>query len=56
MTPGPEPTDSPDDPDDPKLPQTGVNVWPMYALLALGILFILAGIIELLRGWRERRE
>lgn len=56
VTPGPEPTDSPDDPDDPKLPQTGVNVWPMYTLLALGILCILAGFIELLRGWRERRE
>lgn len=54
--PSPDLPDDPDDPDDPKLPQTGVNVWPMYVLLGLGALCLLAGLVELIRGWRERRE
>ncbi len=56
-TPAPTPSPSPsEDPDGPKIPQTGVNIWPMYTLLVLGILLILAGFVELLRGRKERRH
>ena len=49
----PEPTDPPDQPD---LPQTGVKVWPVYLLLGLGGLFVVAGLIDLCVTRRKRDE
>lgn len=54
-TDSPEPTDSPK-PDQPDLPQTGVKVWPVYLLLGLGSLFVVAGLIDLCVTRRKRDE
>ena len=45
--------EGPEDPSGPEIPQTGVNVWPMYLLAGAGILLVLAGAVELRRGRHE---
>lgn len=60
----PDDPDTPDAPDEPgsptepepEIPQTGVNIWPKFLLLALGVLCILLGCTELLRGRKEPHE
>lgn len=54
-SPSSDPSPSPD-PGKPDLPQTGVRVWPMYLLLGLGALFIVAGLIDLCANRRKRDE
>ena len=53
-----EPTDptQPSEPvePEPEIPQTGSNVWPQYILLAAGVLCIVAGFVDLIRG-REKK-
>lgn len=63
VPPGPEPPEvSPDvtptpspgvGPDKPDIPQTGVQILPVYLLMAAGILLILLGVIDLIRGRRR---
>lgn len=56
--------EGPSDPDDPGsppplqpvIPQTGHIQWPKYLLLALGVLFIIAGTVEGFRGRRQTDE
>ncbi len=37
--------DHPDNPDDPKLPQTGMLWWPVFILLAVGLVFMILGLV-----------
>lgn len=55
VTPGPgvEVTPAPGpglDPEDPTIPQTGVDMLPIYLLFGFGTLFVITGIIMILRG------
>lgn len=53
-----EPTTGPTEPKptepEPEIPQTGVNVWPKYILLALGVAVTLMGLYNLIRGKEDR--
>ncbi|MBQ4599614.1 MAG: Cna B-type domain-containing protein [Clostridia bacterium] len=40
--------DVPDEPDEPDIPKTGANTLPMYILLAVGVLLVLLGTVDLL--------
>ena len=40
---------------EPEIPQTGISVWPKYILLAAGTVLLVAGLIDLFRGRREKR-
>jgi len=54
-----DPTDpsDPSDPTDPSdIPQTGNNVVPMYLLLAVGSVFVVVGLLMILRGRKESYE
>ena len=41
---------------EPEIPQTGVSVIPKYTLLILGSLVVILGMVELLRGRKEKHE
>lgn len=59
-SPDPEPSASvdpePEPSKNPEVPQTGVNVWPVYLLLVLGTVLVIVGLIDLCRNWRKRDE
>jgi len=48
-----DPVDPPVDPVVPTIPQTGVEVLPIYLLMAAGVLLVLLGIVDLYRGRKE---
>lgn len=49
-----EPADPPADPEpvQPTIPQTGAEAFPAYVLMALGVLLVLLGLVDLWRGKR----
>ena len=50
----PEDPVTPGDPDGPTIPQMGAVTWPIYALLACGVVLIVSGVTVLKRGRREQ--
>ena len=45
-----EPTPPTEPEPEPEIPQTGSSLWPKYGALAAGILLVLAGFADLIRG------
>jgi len=49
----PSKPDKPSRPDKPKIPQTGAVLWPVFAMLAAGVILVIAGAADIVRGRRQ---